>query len=200
MVSETSICNQALSWVGQEEINSLDEKSKGAQWCRNNYPWLRDAMLESRMWTFATVKEVSTSADNDAWGVLFKHLKPVNWISVFRVYRILQSNGNMIPDNEWRMEEGAVVSRWSTVYLWGVERITDTGVFSPLFVQALAARMASDMAIPMAQNRQLQIDLWNIYEAKLAEAAARDGQQGANDVITQNRLVDARYSNGLGGM
>ena len=49
MVSEVSICNQALRWLGQNKIQSLDEKTASAEWMADNYPFIRDAVLEERM-------------------------------------------------------------------------------------------------------------------------------------------------------
>jgi hypothetical protein len=81
----------------------------------------------------------------------------------------------------------------------GLTRISDTSSFSSLFVQALAARIAADAAIPLTENRQLQVDMWGLYNDKLTEAAARDGQQGTSDVVTQRGLTGARYSSlGIG--
>jgi hypothetical protein len=198
MVSEVSICNQAMSWLGQPEMTTLDDKTTHAQWCRNNYPFLRDAVLEERMWTFATVRATSTVADRDEWDTMFKHPIPVGWISVFKVYRDVSQAGEPIPDREWRMEEGNVLSRCPTVYLWGIERVTDTGKFSPLFVQALAARLAADAAIPVTNNREMQSDMWSLYVSKLAEAAARDGQQGSIEKTRSDTLIRARGGFGYG--
>jgi hypothetical protein len=61
-----------------------------------------------------------------------------------------------------------------------------------MFVQALAARMAAELAIPLSENAQLQGTMWQLYGTKLAEAAARDGQQGSNEYITQRRLTGVR--------
>jgi hypothetical protein len=36
------------------------------------------------------------------------------------------------------------------------------------------------------------MDMWGLYQAKLREAAARDGAQGANDHIRSSGLVSAR--------
>jgi len=52
--------------------------------------------------------------------------------------------------------------------------------------------MAADMAIPFAENRSLQVDLWNLYQSKLDIAAVRDGQQGRNEIIQSDTLVSAR--------
>lgn len=196
MTSEVSICNQALTWVGANPITSLNERSNAAEWCRNNYPFIRDAVIQERTWTFATVRAVSTTADRDEWDTTYAHQVPLNWLSVFRVNRRVTLNGQVTPDISWRLEGGKVLSRWDTIYLWGLITITDTGKFPPVFVQALAARLAAEMSVPLAKNRQLQADNWGLYGDKMREAAARDGQQGANDYVTQHKLIDARYSGG----
>ena len=198
MVSETSICNQALQWLGQDPITSLNDNNTTAEWMRNNYPFLRDAVLEERMWTFATVRIKSETADMDAWGVQYSHAIPANWISVFRCYENVNAYGGGTIDKTFRVEGQNVLSSCSTVYLWGIQHVEDTGQFSPLFVQALAARLAADAAIPFTENRELQRDMWGLYGDKLREAAARDGQQGGNDTITQHRLTGARSAGGYG--
>jgi len=190
MISEVSICNQALTWLGQDPITSFDDNLDTAQWCRNNYRFLRDAVLESRMWTFATARYVSTSADKPVWGGGFVHTLPPSWISVFRCYQP-GSMGTPLPLN-WRLEGGQVIAEYETIWMWGVVGVEDTQKFTPLFAQALAARIAADGAIPFTENRNLQSDMWKLYDAKLAEAAARDGQQGTNDKLRSDTLINAR--------
>ena len=195
MVSETSICNQALSWLASVQITSLDQDSKEARWMKANYPFIRDAVLEERMWTFATARAKSVVADLDEWDEFYVHPKPTDWISVFRVFKD-QVQNRLDTDMTWRMEGGNVLSKYARLRFWGMKRVTDTGAFSPLFVQALAARLAADAAVPLTENRQLQVDLWGLYGDKLREAAVRDGQQGGNDMITQGTLTGVRYSGG----
>jgi hypothetical protein len=201
MVSETSICNQALLWLGSEPITSLDQNNSRAVWMKNNYPFIRDAVMEERMWTFARARGVSTVEDRDAWDIMYVHPKPENWLSVFNVYRTNGGRAFMtepvidLPiDTTWRLEQNNILSKYGTIYFAGNLRVTDTGQFSALFVQALAARLAADAAVPLTENRQLQADMWVLYGDKLREAAARDGQQGANDIITQPMLTGSRYS------
>ena len=198
MVSETSICNQALLWLGSKAITSLADDSKEARWMKNNYPFIRDALIEERMWSFAMFRAESTVTDRDEWDSMYVHPMGQEWISVFRCYRSISEN-RMQPDPSYRLEGRNVLSKYGTVYLWGVKRVSDTGIFSPMFVLALATRIAADAAIPLTENRQLQVDMWGLYQDKLAAAAVRDGQQGANDEITQRRLTGIRYSGGIMG-
>jgi hypothetical protein len=197
LISEVSICNQALSWVGQDPINSLDEDTRRARWCRDNYPFIRDAVLEEYMWTFATFRSDSTVSDVDSFGS-YVHPIPAGTLGTFRVYRDV-SNTNpegWLKSEGWRREGENVVAKDSTVYMWGIRRVTDTAQFTNLFVQALAARMAADMCIFMTENRNLQVDLWALYANKLKAAATRDGQQGSNERLQSKTLVNARYGSG----
>lgn len=194
MISETSICNQALSWLGEDPINSLDDQSTTAEWMRNNYPFLRDAVLEERMWRFALVRDMSETVEKDGWGQMYKHSIPHNWIQVFRVYKDVSGRSpNYWPKSDgWQKEGEFVLAKDPIVYMWGIQRITDTNKFSMLFTQALAARIAADAAIPLTENRALQGDMWRLYADKLSEATARDGMQGTVEKTKSDSLVVAR--------
>lgn len=190
MVSEVSICNQALLWLGQKIIISFNDRSTTAEWCRNNYPFIRDALLESNMWRFATRRAQSTVADRDEWGVEYSHPIPDNWLSVLRVYTNVDTQDPV--QAEWQLENGRVLTPESMIYLYGVIRVTDTRKFSQLFCQALAARLAADAAIPLTSNRLLQADMWALYDKKMEEAETMDGRQGRSERARARYLQRAR--------
>lgn len=182
MISETSICNQALSWLGASRITSIDDSSTYAEYCRDNYPFIRDSVLEERMWSFALDRETSIVSNKDEWDISYMHPVPQEWLQVFRVYNDISCEPFTDSPN-WRKEGRFVLAEDATVYMWGIKRVTDTGLFTNMFVQAVAARLAADLAIPITENRQLQSDMWNLYERKLSEAGTRDGQQGLQEKI-----------------
>jgi hypothetical protein len=156
MVSETSICNQALSWLGQGRIESLQEPSRSAEFCADNYPFIRDSVLEDGYWSFAVGRVVSTVADQPAWdSELYLHPIPLDWVSVEKVVDTSKC------EISWEVEGRDVLAPLTTVWMRGTRRITDTGKFSPLFVQAVAARLAVDLAIPIAGSSKLQADMWS---------------------------------------
>lgn len=209
--SEVSICNQALGWLGQTSISSLDDTSRTAQLCKQNYAPLRDAVLESRAWTFATYRACSETASIPGncdlqqtavdgypeWGDGYVHPIKAPFLNVFRVYKDV-SGSNWTQAN-WSREGDNIIADRAVVYLWGVRQETDPRKFSNLFVQCLAGRIAADLAIPITQNRKLQVDMWTLYEAKLVEGAARDGAQGRNEELRANKLRSARYRYGSRG-
>jgi hypothetical protein len=154
----------------------------------------RNAVLEMRQWTFATVRYKSTSADKDAFDLQYKHLIPVGWLSVKRAFDDVNSvNPNDWTEAEgWRVESGFVLTAGATVYLWGLERVVDTAKFSPLFVQALAARLAMDAAIPLTDDQQLLQTNSMLFAAKLKDAETMDGLQGGNEKIKSNSYAQVR--------
>ena len=120
MVSETSICNQALSWVGHGRITSLEDPSTTGEWCRDNYPFIRDSVLEERMWTFATVRTKKTSNDLDDWDQMYKFAVPLDWLSVFRVFRDVSNENRYRTSEGWRREGRYILANDPTIYMWGI--------------------------------------------------------------------------------
>ena len=52
-VSKVTICNNALSMIGGQQIASFEEDSKLAQTCRNIYDTTRLSILRSHPWSCA---------------------------------------------------------------------------------------------------------------------------------------------------
>ena len=198
MVSEVSICNQALGWLGQSPIISLDDRSKTAELCKQNYAFIRDAVIEERMWTFAKGRFRSETQNRDEWGIQYVHAIPQDWIGVYRVYNYINGRDDKRTSRGWDREGDFIIANESVVYLEGTVRVTDTSKFTPMFVQCLATRIAADLAIPITQSEKQQGIQWQLYSAKLEEAAVRDGQQGSNEHITQRQLINVRYQSGPG--
>jgi len=151
MASDVSICNQALSWLGGSLITSLDDDINEAKVCKANYADIRDAVLEAHDWTFAT--------------------PPVNgYVNAFPlppdVLRVMDFNNG----EDWRIEGTAIVTNEAAAKIRAVVRITDPNRFSALFVQALAARLAADLAITLTHSMKLQKQYYAIYSDKMNEA------------------------------
>lgn len=188
MISKVSICNQALSWVGANFIVSLEEPSAEGEWCRNNYSFIRDAVIEARMWTFAKTRGSSTVADKDQWDQYYLHRMPEEWLQVFRVFK-----DTSCTPCEWEREGEYIRAEEDTIYMVGVQRIVDTNKFTQQFVQTLAARLASDMAVPLTEDRKLAQDMFNMYLEKLHHAGVNDGKQGRSELEAwEHRVINVR--------
>lgn len=172
-----AICKRALGWLGQKPIAALDEKSRNAELCADNFDATRDAVLEAREWTFAVKRFPLEPLE----------AKPVSgYTTAYQlggdVLRVLQAD---VKDGDnrlaWAREGDKILTNSSgTLYVRALVREADSKKWSPSFRMALAYRLASVLAVPVTENRSLQADLWQLYERELRNAAALDGMQGRN--------------------
>lgn len=197
MASEVDICNKALLSLGADQIISLDDPSNEASLCKQLYADLRDAVLQAHDWSFAIERVNLPKAGTDP---TFRYANafplPARVLFVMEVNKVEAND----PTRDWQVEDDNIVTNDIACAAKLLRQVADTSKFSPLFVQALQARMAADMAIPLTSNGKLEEAKWQLYRAKLREASSRDGQQGKSKRIRSRWLENARLSSGPRGL
>jgi hypothetical protein len=188
-VNPIQICNLALSWLGANRILSFDENSNESRLCADVYEPLRQAVLEERAWTFAEDIRRLSSPLSPTLGDEYAYELPTD---ILRAYRVYDNNGRRL---EFRRQGSQLlVSGYrGPIYVRGTVDLQESSRFTPGFTQALAARMAADLAIALTRSRQLQADMWVIYNAKLSQAAANDATQATSERTDSTELTGARY-------
>lgn len=211
--SEVSICNQALGWLGGDLIISLDDDNVEAKLCKANYGPLRDAVQQEREWTFCVDRiEPAALQDTPLYGFDKAWQIPANVLRVIQVSRLDDSVTSGSVSNqgvrsssrggtgigresriEWLREGETIVGNdASRIVARVLIRIIDTTKFSAAFDQALAARIAMDIAIPLTNSRKMQESMAGMYGDKMALAAASDGMQGRSYNIRSDSLTVVR--------
>ena len=200
-LSEVSVCNQALIWLGGNVITALTDGSAEAIACNAVYDPLRDAVLEDREWTFAVARiQPAALVATPVFGFDKQFQIPSN---VIRVLQVSDATAGVIGSSatmqgrynkvEWLREGDTIVANnVDAIYARVLTRITDVTKFSPAFVQALAARIAMDLAIPITGSRGLQSDMAALYGEKLRMAASTDGLQGRSYITRSNEFTEVR--------
>jgi hypothetical protein len=201
MVDKVSICNQALGWLSADLISSFEDKSKEGYLCASNFDELRDAVLTERIWTFASkvIELEPTEVLPGGYGNAYGIPPEAQVILIYRVYEDISPG--VLKYAEWFREGQNIISPYGgTLYAQCITNDISPQEMSPLFRQALAARLAADFSITLTQNRQLQLDMWNLYQQKLTEAAASDSRQGRTELLRSSILTGVRAApNILGG-
>jgi hypothetical protein len=188
-VDPVSICNLALGWIAGNLIVSLDDESTEARLCKANFDLVRDAVLEARAWTFATKRFVlAPSAEEPAFGWTRQFPLPPE---VVRVLRCDDAGGSgRLP---WAREGTAILADdVDVLHVTAIVRVEDAALWSPAFGNAVAARLAAELAVPLSENRSLQADLWSLYERKLKQAGTLDGMQGRAEQFGPGRIARSR--------
>lgn len=194
MSERIDIANMALSMLGEQSILTIDEDSPNAKQVMIHYIPARDATLEAHDWTFAIERFLPGKlTETPVYGASALFAVPVNILRVISCDNPTSSSVSIsapIDSNEqieWVMEGGNIVCNEEVVYAKGIRRIEDEGSFSPLFVQAFAAKLAMLLAINLTASANIQARVSAYYDYAINEAKSRDGLQG------RSRRIRSRY-------
>lgn len=191
-VSEVTICNLALSWLAGNLIISIDDDINEAKLCKANYELSRDAVLETMAWTFATKRfSLIPEVDIPSWGYDHQFTIPADVITLLDVTN-KSDTANGANDLDWRREGNLILCNASKVYIKAIIKVIDPTRFPPNFVQAVAARLAAEIAVPLTESKDLMMTMEGKYKDRLMIAAATDGIQGKTDVIDSRHLTGVR--------
>lgn len=200
MSERVDIANMALNAIGEQEITSLEDDSDRARVVKTNYIPARDATLEAHEWSFAIERFIPAKLEEDpAYGASNLFALPSNILRVIAVERNDNMPGNpwVRPINskeqvDWVLEGRKIVCNEDAIYCRGIRRVEDEGIFSPLFVTALAQKLAALIALPLASSIEMQGHMETLYDRKIHEAKSRDGLQGRSKRIRNRSLLKSR--------
>ena len=182
MASKVDIANRALSMLGEARIISLSDNNKPARAMNARFDLLRDAELAAYPWRFA-VKRVQLAALTDvpAWGFSTIYQRPSDDLRTIRVGGasidsravgvMYAASGYSIDEASYEIIEGKIHTDLSAPLDYEyISQVTDTGQFDPLFVEALAARIAADAAEELTQSNAKKEAAMFVYNKALATA------------------------------
>ncbi|MGY8734079.1 MAG: hypothetical protein ACKVK0_18255 [Pirellulales bacterium] len=186
MSSEVDICNTALNMIGASNIISLTEDSKSARLCNQRYEPTRDSVFRAHPWN-CLIKRVELAADTVApafeWS--YAYTLPSDCL------RVLQEQ---YLDCVFKVEGRKIVTNDSSFRLIYIGRITDPNEYDKLLEDALAQRMAAEMAYPLVASSALSTNMFQMYEMKLKEARfvdATEGMPGSMDQVGDYGSIEA---------
>ena len=95
---------------------------------------------------------------------------------------------------DYRIEDGKILSNYTPLYIKYLYRVVDTTKFSTTFATALAARIAAELAYAITNSQTLGKSMLEVYTKKLDVAKGMDAQaSGAEDVVGQDQWIEGRY-------
>ena len=185
MPSEVSICNLALTKIGEESITSLGDDDKAGRLCNLHYALTRDMVLRTHNWNFATKRvELAALVAAPEFRYAYQFALPTDCLKVVTT--------NLVPYAEWRLEDGNLLCDDDSVKIEYIARITDPNSFDALFVEVLASRLAAEFAVPLADSITLSDQMFKLYTGKLREARSVDASEGTADGLDADAWLDAR--------
>lgn len=196
MAVEVDIANVALLRIGQlATIADLAEDTPQAEAVRSIFAHTRDAVLEAFAWPFATFRfqlNVIASIDDDpddenlrtGWG--FTYAVPNNCLAPRYIYPGTNNpgEGQEIPFTiEGDESRGRVLlTDQAEAELVYTKLVETPARWSPMFRDALALRLAADLAMSVAKKPQLGLGLHRMFESWISRAAAAQANQARKEL------------------
>lgn len=189
--SPVQICNIALVALGANTILNLSEDSIAAIACNTHYQDSLKATLGAAHWTFATKRaSLPVLAAAPEFGFLAAYLLPPDNLHVQEAYA---ADGITALDIPWVVEDGKILTdQAAPLLIKYTYNNQETPTYPTLFIDALVARVASDLALPVTRQLPLRTQWLETFLEKVSIAATIDSQQGSDDAFESNMLTDVR--------
>jgi len=199
MTSAVAACNLALQELPHRKITSLLDNSLAAETCRDQLPQVLGELMEQGEWGFALKRATLSEITNDrtsSWG--YAYATPNDMAMPLRVLppetpagESYLLEGQRLATTGWAYPFEPVLFDFEGSALWTGQReavleyvVTnpDYAKMSKRFIRLLALTLASRLAMPIKQDRQLKQDL--LSEAELHRQRTFAGDLNRNP--TQN--------------
>lgn len=209
MATKVQICNLALSHIGQHSIQSLDEATKLAQYCNLHFDNTRDAVLRDHAWGFAK-KRLTLALTGDTYsGWDYAYAYPDDCLVAHEIFDLTGSvTGTAYdPDTDTYYSTGKVefevsvnnalsqkiiLTNKESAELMYTARVTNVGLFDPLFVDALSYALALKLVQPLKADTALRQELSNSYVRLVERAKAVSANETYKKPDRDNDFVNAR--------
>tara|TARA_R110002049_G_scaffold210293_1_gene381136 strand:+ start:1207 stop:1803 length:597 start_codon:yes stop_codon:yes gene_type:complete len=198
MPSVVDICNEAMDLLGAATITALTEDSKEARLSNRRFETVRDQVLRAHPWNAVIErKELAQDSSAPAFGFAHQYTLPTNPYCL----RVLSFwNGNV--DNEiaaydsqnmFKVEGRKVLSDETTCRIIYIARITDTEQYDSLLSSTIAHKLASEVAYAITGSNSVAQQMFQLYQARLAEARSMDAAEGMPDKIISDTFINSRF-------
>lgn len=186
-LSAIALCSRALIKLGAATIASFDEGTAESEVAVNLYPFIRDALLSSHPWNFATGQAtLPRLAAQPVADFAHAYQLPADFLRALSA-GIGGSGQGLV----YRIAESRLHTDAEQVVLTYVFR-PDELSFPPFFDQALIARLAAEFCIPLTESTSRAEMLYRLSEDEFRRAKLVDGQQDIPSAITHFPLVEVR--------
>ena len=176
MSSVIQIANRALTKLGSARITSIDDDVKAARSVKSCFEDLRDDELRAYRWQFA-MKRTSLAALSTApaFGYLYQYQVPSDFL---RIDMCDDRYPSTIMDNyigaeylDWILEGNKILTNIDApLKLRYIARIEDPNQWDVNFREALACRIAAELAEDLTQSNQKRQLAWEEYKIAINKA------------------------------
>jgi hypothetical protein len=176
---------------------SLDDDSREARSCKEQYPKIRDEVLTSHPWNFA-IKRVKLAQTTyvPAFEYELSYALPTD---LLRIVRTDLNLAGSFPERKWATEinpdtnSRVLVTSSDEVNIEYIFRQENVTTYTATFIEALATRLAADLAYDLLQSTTVQAQMFQIYNALLRDARTFDAQEKHREEVEAYDWLNSRF-------
>ena len=186
MASFVEIASNALRLLGDDPITSFGDDTERARLVNAIHEEMRDEVTRAAVWNCCKARQVLAAlTETPAFGWGYYHQLPGDSL---RVVDVLSGDTRI----DHTIEGRRLMTDVSTVNLIYLKRVTDPNDLDVLFISALTARIAAELALPVSGSNTVATAMWTAYEKKVKEARTIDSQEGTPANLDAQSIMDAR--------
>lgn len=198
MPSDVEICNLALTRVAYTQpIASFGERSQAAELCRTLYAQQRDLVLQDFPWPFAGSIVSLADIGDPGPGWVYRYRYPADCLKLRGIVepgrRSANSAESQIPFEVGFDIGGRVINTDQPQALARVTfRVEDPTFFDPMFVDALAWKIGSELAVPLTSKIEYRQSCEQQYGLSITKAQGSAFQESQGDPEPESEFVTVR--------
>ncbi len=193
MTTAIAICNMALTRLGGATIAALNEGSKESMICATFLDQSRDAALRDYKWNFATLRRQLADTGTTLAPWAFAYAYPSDCLAAREIYNPLSTSTAIAFEVASDGAGGRLIyTNQDQAMLVYTARITDLSACDPLFIEAMSWKLAAEIALPLAQDRNLMQVAETKYQNIIAQARTADANEGEADTTAAATWIDSR--------
>ncbi len=193
MPGVTDVINLGLRRIGATPIVSLTDGSESANAADDIYTEVRDDLLRSNPWNFATKRiKLAQSATTPVFEFDFAYPLPADWLRTISVHDNDAGWGTLLYRMEQVDGQNAIVASSSEIWLRYVSQVTDPNLMAPDFRTALSDAIARDLSIPLASSNALHESMSTRADRSLAKARSSDAMGGFPELRPRGSWASSR--------
>jgi hypothetical protein len=190
----------ALAKLGEvQQLLALTDNTNQGRVMNRIYAQVRDAEVRRYNWKFA-IKRVQLMAlvSGPDWGFQYQYPLPSDFL------KLIQVNDYYIQPYSkqkalWSIEGGNVLTDLQApLKVRYVQRVTNAGLFDPLFAEAFACKLAFEACIPLTQSATRKQELADQYKFAINEAMRVDAIENPPDDLPWGSWLDSREGPNVG--
>lgn len=191
-MNEVSICNLALSLIGNKTITSIENPySTEEKICSLWFDTTRKQALIEASPNFARARKyIPLSNIQNTFGFKNAYQKPTDCLKLLGIGETFKTTHNYCVEGNYiytdEKENNSIPIRY-------VKNITDVSLFTPEFIQYFAYCLAVNICYQLNKDNSVKQLLEQQKQQALIKTNTTDNQESKIMIINRNNYEDARY-------